>query len=145
MEKCPSCGEDIEVEGAPCPRCRQEEPTESFSPVDAGEKELTEEQLAAAELLLVVHKGPEVGERFYIDRPRLTIGRDPESDIFLNDITVSREHAQLSYTGESVTVRDAGSLNGTYVNGIRVEEAVLRAGDVLQIGRFQMALLGGER
>ncbi len=92
---------------------------------------------------LVVRKGAESGERFVIDRERLTVGRDPESDIFLNDVTVSRSHAVLKLTSEGVTIEDAGSLNGTYVNGIRVDSAPLAAGDIVQIGLFQMVYVPG--
>jgi len=90
---------------------------------------------------LVVHKGPDVGERFFIDRPTLAIGRGPECDIFLNDFTVSRSHAVLEMAGTEVSVRDVGSLNGTYVNGVRVDKAQLSGGDVLQIGKFQMMFM----
>jgi pSer/pThr/pTyr-binding forkhead associated (FHA) protein len=93
--------------------------------------------------LLVVRKGPQPGERFFLDRPRLVIGRDPESDIFLNDMTVSRAHAVVFSDEHGVRVADAGSLNGTYVNGAVAEEAVLSDGDVLQIGTFQMLFLSG--
>ncbi len=84
-------------------------------------------------------KGPQPGERFFVDRPRLTIGRDPESDIFLNDMTVSRTHAVMELIGATVKVTDAGSLNGTYVNGVLVDTAELCHGDAVQIGTFQMA------
>jgi pSer/pThr/pTyr-binding forkhead associated (FHA) protein len=93
--------------------------------------------------LLVVRKGPQPGERFFLDRPRLVIGRDPESDIFLNDMTVSRAHAVVFSDEHGVRVADAGSLNGTYVNGVVAEEALLSDGDVLQIGTFQMLFLSG--
>lgn len=93
--------------------------------------------------MLVVHKGAEVGERFYIDSDELSIGRDPGSDIFLNDVTVSRSHARLTRSPEGVTAEDAGSLNGTYVNGVLVDKALLRDGDALQIGRFRMIYLSG--
>ena len=93
--------------------------------------------------MLIVAKGPEVGERFYLDRATLTIGRDPSCDIFLNDITVSRQHATLSRSDDEVAVEDAGSLNGTYVNGVSVSRVVLRPGDLLQVGRFQMAFVTG--
>ena len=88
--------------------------------------------------VLVVRKGPQLGERFYLESPRLTVGRDPNSDIFLNDVTVSRVHAHLTCTNNEVSVADAGSLNGTYVNGQIVDAAVLNSGDVVQIGTFQM-------
>jgi pSer/pThr/pTyr-binding forkhead associated (FHA) protein len=86
-----------------------------------------------------------VGERFYLERPEITIGRDPESDIFLNDVTVSRKHARLLVAEGVVTIEDAGSLNGTYINDLRVDTAVLGSGDAVQIGRFRMVFLpGGE-
>lgn len=94
--------------------------------------------------MLVVRKGPQLGERFFLDRPSFTVGRDPGSDIFLNDMTVSREHAVLDVAPDGVvTVRDVGSLNGTYVNGICCDAASLSDGDVVQIGTFQMVFHGG--
>jgi pSer/pThr/pTyr-binding forkhead associated (FHA) protein len=111
--------------------------------VDGAEHVLTGELAGAEVPLLIVRKGPDVGETFYLDRPSLTVGRDPDSDIFLNDVTVSRRHAVLEVKGESVRVRDAGSLNGTYVNDALVTEAELRSGDAVQIGRFQMVFLAG--
>ncbi|TLM87290.1 MAG: FHA domain-containing protein, partial [Actinobacteria bacterium] len=70
------------------------------------------------------------------------VGRDPESDIFLNDMTVSRSHAEFEVVGDEVTVRDLGSLNGTYVNGVCVDAAPLSHGDLVQIGTFQMVFVG---
>jgi len=93
--------------------------------------------------VLVVRKGPQPGERFYLDRARVTVGRDPERDIFLNDMTVSRTHATFERDGAAVTVRDSGSLNGTYVNGVVSDSAVLADGDVVQIGTFQMVYFSG--
>ena len=143
---CPSCGVEVADGVSACPACGTEikVTTASFQP-------LGEEGGSAADLamegsdgpLLVVRKGPEVGERFYLDRPSITIGRDPSADIFLNDITVSREHATLQATGDQVSVTDAGSLNGTYVNSVSVDRAMLRNGDAVQIGRFQMIFLAG--
>jgi pSer/pThr/pTyr-binding forkhead associated (FHA) protein len=144
MRICPACAAEMGDEQSICPSCGVvlAEITASFEPVGEG--------LQAGELadiddgpLLVVRKGPEVGERFYIDRPEIVIGRDPASDIFLNDVTVSRRHASLVRVGDEVTVTDAGSLNGTYVNGVSVERAVLSNGDALQVGRFQMVFLSG--
>jgi pSer/pThr/pTyr-binding forkhead associated (FHA) protein len=131
-EHCAACG--AEIEGA----------TQSFAPVEEVREEAYLLDAAAAGVpALVVRKGPEVGERFYLESPEITIGRDPESDIFLNDVTVSRAHARLSIVGADVTVEDVGSLNGTYVNNVLVDSAVLRSGDTLQIGAFQMVFLGG--
>jgi len=92
---------------------------------------------------LVVRKGPQPGERFFLDRARLTVGRDPESDIFLNDMTVSRIHSVLECSASGVHVTDSGSLNGTYLNGELVDSAQLADGDVLQIGTFQMVFFLG--
>lgn len=91
--------------------------------------------------MLVVRKGPDAGERFYLDRPRLTVGRNPASDIFLNDVTVSRSHAVIEVGPEGVSIEDAGSLNGTYVGDVRVDKAALKHGDLVQIGRFQLLFL----
>jgi hypothetical protein len=146
MTSCPACGKTVEEPYPPqCPSCgaRLEGATESFAPVGDSQEELAES--AGTDLdqgpVLVVRKGAEVGERFFIDRPRLTVGRDPESDIFLNDITVSRSHAVLEFKASEVTVEDGGSLNGTYVNGVRVDKALLADGDLVQVGRFQMVFM----
>ncbi|MBD3688809.1 FHA domain-containing protein [Nanchangia anserum] len=97
------------------------------------------EALPAGSALLVVRRGPNVGARFLLDSPRVTIGRKPSSDIFLDDVTVSRKHAEFSaQPGGGYAVRDLGSLNGTYVNRERVEEVGLVSGDEVQIGKFRM-------
>jgi pSer/pThr/pTyr-binding forkhead associated (FHA) protein len=148
MAECPACGREISSGERVCADCgtRLDGITESFPPIDA-EIEGAEEHVEIAEgPVLVVRKGPEVGERFYIDRPQLTLGRDPESDIFLNDVTVSRQHAEINTLGGEVAIRDVDSLNGTYVNGVRVDAARLSMGDVVQIGTFQMVFAaGGDR
>lgn len=145
MSDCKACGAVLGADDATCPRCGApvSGATESFEPVvGAGESVSSEADIAEGPVL-VVRKGPQSGERFYLDRATLTIGRDPESDIFLNDMTVSRAHAALEVVGGSVTVRDSSSLNGTWVNGICVDVAPLAEGDVLQIGTFQMVFLEG--
>lgn len=114
--------------------------TASFAPVVSELHDVAGEDVEGP--VLVVRKGPQPGEKFFIDRPQLNVGRDPESDIFLNDMTVSRAHAVLEMAGSTVTVRDVGSLNGTYVNGVIVDSAPLSSGDVVQIGTFQMAFYG---
>jgi len=146
MTSCPACGTPLEEPyPALCPSCgaRLEGATESFAPVTEGPEEAGDAARgwAVSGPVLVVRKGPDVGERFFIDRPRLTVGRDPKCDIFLNDVTVSRSHAVLEYNAGEVSVSDAGSLNGTYVNGVRVDKATLGDGDVVQIGRFQMLFM----
>jgi len=148
MAECPACGRQVPGGEAVCPGCglRIEGITESFPPLES-DIEQTDEHVDLAEgPVLVVRKGHEVGERFYIDRPKLTVGRDPESDIFLNDITVSRQHAEIEFGGGEVVIKDVGSLNGTYVNGVLVDSARLSPGDIVQVGTFQMIYAaGGDR
>lgn len=142
MAECPACGATVESDAIECSSCGApiSGTTASFAPVGSAETAPTVTASAVAEgPVLVVRKGPQPGERFFIDRPRLTIGRDPESDIFLNDMTVSRMHAVVEQIGSVVKVTDAGSLNGTYVNGVLVDSAELEHGDAVQIGTFQMA------
>ncbi len=95
--------------------------------------------------LLVVRRGPNAGARFLLDHDVTTSGRHPDSDIFLDDVTVSRRHAEFHRDGSTFTVRDVGSLNGTYVNRERVEAATLAGGDEVQIGKFRLVLIAGPR
>ena len=96
------------------------------------------EGLPEGQALLVVKRGPNAGSRFLLDQATTSAGRHPDSDIFLDDVTVSRKHAVFQADGESFVVRDVGSLNGTYVNRERIDSAVLRAGDEVQIGKFRL-------
>ena len=91
--------------------------------------------------LLLVMRGPNAGSRFRLDGELTTAGRHPDSDIFLDDVTVSRRHAEFYREGARFTVRDVGSLNGTYVNRERIEEAELTGGDEVQIGKFRLLFL----
>jgi pSer/pThr/pTyr-binding forkhead associated (FHA) protein len=93
-------------------------------------------ELPEGAAVLVVRRGPNAGSVFVIESGEVAAGRHPESEIFLDDITVSRRHAVVTRTDHAFTVRDVGSLNGTYVNHERVEEDVLHSGDEIQIGRF---------
>src|SRR3569833_3633513 len=95
--------------------------------------------------LLVVKRGPNAGSRFLLDHDVTTSGRHPASDIFLDDVTVSRRHAEFHRDGGTFTVRDVGSLNGTYVNRERVEAATLSNGDEVQIGKFRLVFIAGPR
>jgi len=94
--------------------------------------------------LLLVMRGPNAGSRFRLDGDLTTAGRHPDSDIFLDDVTVSRRHAEFYRRGAVFTVRDVGSLNGTYVNRERIEEAELTGGDEVQIGKFRLLFLTGQ-
>jgi hypothetical protein len=103
------------------------------------------ETLPPGTALLVVKRGPNAGSRFLLDSELTTAGRHPESDIFLDDVTVSRRHAEFYRHGDRFTVRDVGSLNGTYVNRERIEEAALSGGDEVQVGKFRLVFLTGRR
>jgi len=85
---------------------------------------------------LVIIKGPNIGDKFLINKSKFTIGRNPESDIFLDDVTVSRKHAVLKKVGKDFRIKDSGSLNGSYINGEIVENATLKDGDKIQIGKY---------
>jgi hypothetical protein len=91
--------------------------------------------------LLVVLRGPNAGSRFLLDRDVTTAGRNQDSDIFLDDVTVSRKHAEFYRQGERFVVRDVGSLNGSYVNRERIDETELFGGDEVQIGKFRLLFL----
>jgi pSer/pThr/pTyr-binding forkhead associated (FHA) protein len=94
--------------------------------------------------LLVVRRGPNAGSRFVLDVDMVTAGRHPDSDIFLDDVTVSRRHAQFVRLGSGYAVKDVGSLNGTYVNRHRIDEAQLTGGDEVQIGKYRLVYLVGQ-
>lgn len=109
------------------------------------EEDLTAEEIEAIaalphdSALLVVRRGPNAGARFLLDTNVSTVGRHPDADIFLDDVTVSRRHAQFLRDGHTFVVRDLGSLNGTYLGGERIEaEAVLSDSDEVQIGKFRL-------
>lgn len=87
---------------------------------------------------LTIIKGPQTGSTFVLDKNEISIGRDPSCGVFLNDMTVSRKHAVLKVAGESATVEDLGSLNGTWVDGAIVNNATLSDGSTIQIGTFRM-------
>lgn len=101
-------------------------------------------KLSSRDGMLIVHRGPGKGSRFLLSHSTV-IGRSPESEIFLDDVTVSRKHALVSLTDEGVfTMKDLGSLNGTYVNGKPVAEVSMSSGDEIQIGKFHMLFFGGK-
>jgi hypothetical protein len=105
----------------------------------------TLDTLPAGTALLVVQRGPNAGSRFLLDSDLTLVGRHPDSDIFLDDVTVSRRHAEFYRSGSRFTVRDVGSLNGTYVNRERIEETDLTGGDEVQVGKFRLVFLLGPR
>lgn len=137
---CSSCGEPIEDSRA------GDTTTMTFSPAEAAE--VAEAVQGAADVppgagMLIVTRGPKRGSRILLDQPVTTAGRHPDSDIFLDDITVSRRHAEVRSDGDGFSVRDVGSLNGTYVNRERIEESTLNDGDELQVGKYKLAFVVG--
>jgi pSer/pThr/pTyr-binding forkhead associated (FHA) protein len=97
----------------------------------------------AHEGLFVVRQGAKAGARYALDSDVVTVGRHPDSDIFLDDITVSRRHAEVCREGTRYWVKDVGSLNGTYVNRQRADEFELADGDELQVGKFKLVFVHG--
>ncbi len=139
---CSSCGE--RVAGGP------DDPTAAIPIIadthpDQPDPDHLEERGAFASKmgLLVVNEGPKAGSRYALDSAVVRAGRHPESEIFLDDVTVSRRHVELANTNGVYTARDVGSLNGTYLNRERIDEAVLVDGDELQIGRFKLQFFHG--
>ena len=141
---CSSCGTALEVDGG-----SGEETTITFAPVDATGEIIEEDlalavgELAESTAMVVVKRGPNAGSKFVLEGDVTRAGRHPDSDIFLDDITVSRRHAEIHRSGDTYLVRDAGSLNGTYLNRERIDEAPLSNGDELQIGKFRLVFFTG--
>lgn len=125
------------------------DPTIYFVPLqDRGEHPLTADEAAHVEgvsgFAVVVERGPRTGLTFALPEGNTTVGRHPESDIFLNDVTVSRHHCRFLVSGESLVVEDSGSTNGTYVNEARVDRMDLEPGDELIVGRFHFVVAHGD-
>jgi pSer/pThr/pTyr-binding forkhead associated (FHA) protein len=102
------------------------------------DEQLAIEALPAGSALLIVKRGANAGARFLLDQDVTTVGRHPNADIFLDDVTVSRRHAEFLREGSVFTVRDLASLNGTYFDGQRIEQVVLKDGAEVQIGKFRL-------
>ena len=139
---CSSCGAVLERPGEADPSAT----TITLSPVELDDEEMTVSVGVVPETgVLVVRRGPNAGSRFALEKPVTTVGRHPDSDIFLDDVTVSRRHAEVAIEPERFMVRDVGSLNGTYLNRERIEESEMHNGDVLQIGKFRLVFLAEVR
>jgi pSer/pThr/pTyr-binding forkhead associated (FHA) protein len=151
--KCPACGARNAADGRVCAKCgaalRSGPDTEALTVdvlgTEADEAADDRAQFAPETGLLIVSRGPKSGSRYALDAPTITAGRHPKSDIFLDDITVSRRHAEIYRRGPKYFVRDVGSLNGTYVNRKRIDDVELHDGDQLQIGMFKLAFFHGTR
>ncbi len=158
MPFCTECGHENPSTARFCSQCghrligfeRTSETTSTLTTtpgagdVDSETSELTPADAAALDALprgsalLVVQRGPSAGSRFLLDTDEVSAGRHPDSDIFLDDVTVSRRHATFRRTADGYVVADAGSLNGTYVNRDRVEDVLLSGGDEVQIGKYRL-------
>ena len=149
---CPECGFKNTEEGKYCSKCGASLPEEEssveatirYSP-EAEEREASEMSNISDTIKgvhLVVRSGGDMaGETFMPVDGRTTIGRHQESDIFLDDITVSRNHAVILHKDDGYYIQDQGSLNGTYVNRVRVETQKLSDGDQLQIGKYKLTFM----
>ena len=147
---CPECGFQNPEAANYCSKCgallvKEEggaETTQTFSPDELGDDESPLEEVAADGPALVVRSGGgRAGEHFIPQGERTTIGRSPDCDIFLDDVTVSRKHAALTKDGNAFSIHDEGSLNGTFVNKKRVEGAELDDGDEIQIGKYRLSFI----
>jgi hypothetical protein len=151
-QHCPECGFANDDGASYCQRCgaflaQSEQPTgaqtATYKIGETGEVEVVElEDVVARGAALVIRSGGgRAGESFALEGERLTVGRRPESDIFLDDVTVSRDHALIVRRGTEYHIDDCGSLNGTYVNRRRIDSHRLSDGDELQIGKYKLAFL----
>ncbi|KQY64287.1 MULTISPECIES: FHA domain-containing protein [unclassified Nocardioides] len=168
MPFCTSCGKQNPEDARFCAQCghrlvseepqdHAESPVESTATITFGapEKAETDERslnpaesaavdaLPVGHALLVVQRGPSAGSRFLLDTDLVSAGRHPESEIFLDDVTVSRRHAEFRRVDEGYSVSDVGSLNGTYVNRDRIDEVTLQDGDEVQIGKYRLVFFAG--
>jgi pSer/pThr/pTyr-binding forkhead associated (FHA) protein len=130
----------VEVEG---------DPTVVYVPLpDRAERPLSKDEAAHIDgvsgFALVVEKGPRTGMTYVLPMGNITVGRHPESDIFLNDVTVSRHHCRFVVSESGMAVEDSGSTNGTYVNDARVDKTDLSPGDEVLVGRFHFVVAHGD-
>ena len=145
---CPECGFQNPEAANYCARCgarlvraEESETTMTFTPEEAEEDGLGLPDGIDGPALIVRAGGGRAGETFPLEHERITIGRSPDCEIFLDDVTVSRKHAVIAKKGDDFRIEDEGSLNGTFVNKKRVEAADLENGDELQIGKYRLTYL----
>ena len=144
---CAQCGNRLVAAGPEAPAPVESTATITFGApdrVDTSDRQLNPVDAAAVDALplghalLVVQRGPGAGNRFLMDSDVVGAGRHPDSEIFLDDVTVSRRHAEFRRSGNDFTVSDVGSLNGTYVNRDRIDSVELTDGDEVQIGKYRL-------
>jgi len=149
---CTRCGHPNKDEARFCANCGatlQEDTTLGLSPVEvegdaSDDFPFPEDELEAGQALLLVKHGPNAGTTFMIAEEVTSAGRNPESDVFLDDVSVSRKHAEIRRQADGFYIHDLGSMNGTYVNRERVESTKLAPKDEVQIGRFRLLFFIGE-
>lgn len=147
------------TDGVVCPRCSLENPAGANFCAACGAPLPVEEELTTGSFpqlgvdvpgegevgQLVVTRGATAGARYALSDGTTTIGRHPDSDVFLDDVTVSRRHAEVTRNTEGLyLLKDVGSLNGTYLDGDRVDEVALREGAQIQVGKFRLVFVIGE-
>jgi hypothetical protein len=148
---CPECGFQNPESANYCSKCgallvKDEggaETTQTYTPEEIADEEGPLDEIAAEGPALVVRSGGErAGEHFIPQGDRTTIGRSPDNDIFLDDVTVSRKHAVVLQSGGELRIEDLGSLNGTFVNRRRIDAATrLESGDEVQIGKYRLSFI----
>ncbi|MEX2422134.1 MAG: FHA domain-containing protein [Actinomycetota bacterium] len=149
---CTRCGHPNKDEARFCANCGatlQEDTTLGLSPVEVegdapDDFPFPEDELEPEQALLLVKHGPNAGSTFMIAEEVTSAGRNPESDVFLDDVSVSRKHAEIRRQADGFYIHDLGSMNGTYVNRERVESTKLAPRDEVQIGRFRLVFFLGE-
>ncbi|HEX8978025.1 MAG TPA: FHA domain-containing protein [Solirubrobacteraceae bacterium] len=151
-QHCPECGYANDEGASYCQRCGAFLPPSESSPGattatyklgETGELEAVDlgDVVSAGAALVIRAGGGRAGESFPVEGDRVSVGRRPDSDIFLDDVTVSRDHALIVRRGSDYFLDDCGSLNGTYVNRRRIDSHRLTDGDELQIGKYKLAFL----
>jgi pSer/pThr/pTyr-binding forkhead associated (FHA) protein len=149
---CGRCGHRNEAGARFCSSCgsaliEPEESTVAHSALE--DRDSTAELEAIADLpegqgLVIVARGPNAGSTYLVESEPVSVGRHPDSTIFLDDITVSRRHSVIERQGDDFEIKDVGSLNGTYVNHDRVDQSVIKNGDEIQVGRFVLVFRVGD-
>jgi pSer/pThr/pTyr-binding forkhead associated (FHA) protein len=136
---CSSCGSPLDVKGDRTITLTAVDPLQEAPGAD-DDVVVAMSDVPVGTAVLIVRAGTQAGDRFALTADETRLGRHPESEIMLDDITVSRRHAVIERTAEGYVVADAGSLNGTYVNQERIDRVVLHHGDELQVGKFRLVL-----
>lgn len=152
---CSNCGNKNVPDSNFCSSCGNrlagpaDDATVTFQALDLGNPQAEDEiatelaDLSSDEAMLFVKRGTNAGATYLLDKDTVVVGRSPDADIFLDDVTVSRRHAEFQRTSGQFELRDLGSLNGTYVNGESIETKHLLRGDEVQIGKFKLVFLLG--